>query len=81
MTSQLQACPSGGWSVKLTGHPVPVSRHDTEVEAHAKAAAYRRGVERAHTQGARLQMSTGDECGLSAYGSPTSPLVRPLDEG
>jgi hypothetical protein len=38
--------PSGGWAVKLTGHPVPVSRHDTEEEALERARAYEAGLER-----------------------------------
>jgi hypothetical protein len=35
--------PSGGWAVRLAGHPVPISRHDTEEEALDRAAAYRQG--------------------------------------
>lgn len=42
----VEAWPSDGWAVKLAGHRVPVSRHDTEPEAKAKADAYQRGVER-----------------------------------
>ena len=38
--------PAGGWVVRLPGHPVPVSRHDTEEEATQRAAAYRRGLAR-----------------------------------
>lgn len=37
--------PAGGWTVRISGHDAPVSRHDTEEEARAKAAAYQRGVE------------------------------------
>jgi hypothetical protein len=36
--------PSGGWAVRLAGHEVPISRHDSEDEAHAKADAYSRGL-------------------------------------
>lgn len=42
-----EAWPGGGWAVRLAGHPSPVSRHDTEDEARAKAAAYQGGLERA----------------------------------
>lgn len=35
--------PSGGWAVRIAGHPVPISRHDTEEEAVARANAYRQG--------------------------------------
>ena len=38
--------PSGGWAVRVSGHPVPISRHDTEEDAVGRAAAYRRGLER-----------------------------------
>jgi hypothetical protein len=47
----VEAWPSGGWVVKLADHRIPVSRHDTEQEALAKAAAYKRGVEREHATG------------------------------
>lgn len=38
--------PSGGWVIRMAGHPVPVSRHDTEEEAEQRADAYRRGLAR-----------------------------------
>jgi hypothetical protein len=40
----VEAWPGGGYAVRLAGHPVPISRHDTEAEADAKAAAYLRGL-------------------------------------
>lgn len=43
----VEAWPGGGWAVRLAGHHTPISRHDTEDEAHAKAASYQRGLERA----------------------------------
>ena len=39
--------PAGGWAVRLAGHPVPISRFDTEEEAESRATAYRWGLERA----------------------------------
>lgn len=42
--------PGGGWTVRIAGHPVPISRHDTEEEALERAAAYRRGLERERTE-------------------------------
>jgi acetate kinase len=42
----IEPWPSGGWAVRLSNHPVPVSRHDTEDEARSRAAAYERGLER-----------------------------------
>jgi Uncharacterized protein conserved in bacteria (DUF2188) len=41
--------PGGGWTVRIAGHPVAISRHDTEEEALKRAAAYRRGLERERT--------------------------------
>jgi hypothetical protein len=40
----VEPLPSGGYAVRLADHPAPVSRHDTEEEAHERAAAYRRGI-------------------------------------
>ena len=37
--------PPVGYDVRLQGADAPVSRHDTEDEAEAAAAAYRRGAE------------------------------------
>lgn len=45
----------GGWAVKLRGHTVPVSRHDTEDDAIGRAAAYRRGIVRAAEDAARRE--------------------------
>ncbi|HET7051212.1 MAG TPA: hypothetical protein VFI54_23300 [Solirubrobacteraceae bacterium] len=36
--------------MRIAGHPVPVSRRDTEEEAVERAAAYRRGLEREQAQ-------------------------------
>jgi hypothetical protein len=43
----VEPSPAGGYVVRLRGEPVPISRHDTEEEAEAAAAAYNRGLERA----------------------------------
>jgi hypothetical protein len=42
----VEASPAGGYHVKLAGLDAPISRHDTEEEAHARAAAYLRGLAR-----------------------------------
>lgn len=42
----VEAWPGGGWTVRIAGHPVPISRHDIEEDALERAAAYRRGLER-----------------------------------
>jgi GNAT superfamily N-acetyltransferase len=60
----VEPSPAGGWYVKLAGHAAPVSRHDTEEEAHAHAAAYRRGA------------GPGGEC--VALRGESVVLVRPI---
>jgi len=42
----VEPSPAGGYFVRLRGEPAPVSRHDTEEEADAAAAAYERGLAR-----------------------------------
>src|SRR4051812_19469152 len=42
----VEPSPSGGYFVRLSGEPAPLSRHDTEEEAEAAAAAYARGLAR-----------------------------------
>jgi hypothetical protein len=46
----VQASPAGGFRVMLGGHPVPISRHDTEEEAVERMHAYQRGVAAALSQ-------------------------------
>jgi Uncharacterized protein conserved in bacteria (DUF2188) len=41
----VELSPSGGYFVRAEGADAPVSRHDTEEEADAAAAAYARGIE------------------------------------
>ena len=49
MRCYVEPSPSGGYFVRLRGEPAPLSRHDTEEEAEAAAAAYERGLARADT--------------------------------
>jgi GNAT superfamily N-acetyltransferase len=42
----VEPSPSGGYFVRLRGESAPLSRHDTEEEAEAAAAAYERGLAR-----------------------------------
>lgn len=46
MRCYVEPSPSGGYFVRLRGEPAPLSRHDTEEEAEAAAAAYERGLQR-----------------------------------
>jgi GNAT superfamily N-acetyltransferase len=45
MRFSVEPSPAGGYFVRVAGSDAPVSRHDTEDEAEAALAAYRRGVE------------------------------------
>ena len=42
----VEPSPAGGYFVRLRGEAAPLSRHDTEEEAEAAAAAYERGLAR-----------------------------------
>jgi hypothetical protein len=46
MRFYIEMSPRGGYDIKLRGHQVPVSHHDTEEEAQEKLAAYLRGAVR-----------------------------------
>jgi GNAT superfamily N-acetyltransferase len=45
----VEPSPAGGYFVRIRGEAAPVSRHDTEEEAEAAAAAYERGLSREDT--------------------------------
>jgi ribosomal protein S18 acetylase RimI-like enzyme len=45
----VEPSPAGGYFVRLRGEAAPLSRHDTEEEAEAAAAAYERGLAREDT--------------------------------
>ena len=49
MRCYVEPSPAGGYFVRLRGEAAPVSRHDTEEEAEAAAAAYERGLARPDT--------------------------------
>jgi len=40
----IEPSPAGGFHVRMQGSAAPLSRHDTEEEAEARVAAYRRGA-------------------------------------
>jgi GNAT superfamily N-acetyltransferase len=66
MRFAVEPSPAGGYVVRLWGVAAPVSRHDTEEDAEAAAAAYRRGVER------------GREGELATLRDGREVLVRPV---
>ncbi|MBE2318969.1 GNAT family N-acetyltransferase [Solirubrobacter sp. CPCC 204708] len=49
MRCYVEPSPAGGYFVRIRGEAAPVSRHDTEEEAEAAAAAYERGLAREDT--------------------------------
>ena len=67
----VEPSPAGGWLVKLAGHDAPVSRHDTEEEAHARAESYRRG---ASADGERATLRDGSVVLIR----PIAPEDKPL---
>jgi hypothetical protein len=56
----VEPSPAGGYFVRLRGEAAPLSRHDTEEEAEAAAAAYDRGLQR-QDAGEFLQLDDGAE--------------------
>jgi GNAT superfamily N-acetyltransferase len=67
----VEPSPAGGYFVRLRGEATPLSRHDTEEEAEAAAAAYDRGLARADT-GEHTLLGDGSEVLIRA--------VRPEDK-
>jgi GNAT superfamily N-acetyltransferase len=67
----VEPSPAGGWYVKLAGHDAPVSRHDTEDEALARARAYRRGT---GGEGEHVRLRDGKEVVIR----PVTPEDKPL---
>ena len=71
MRFSVEPSPSGGYFVRVSGVDAPVSRHDTEEEAHAAAETYRRGVE---------ENRVGDLVRLRDGGEVLVRPVRPEDK-
>jgi GNAT superfamily N-acetyltransferase len=57
----VEPSPSGGYFVRLRGAGAPVSRHDTEEEAQAAAAAYGRGLTRVEQATELVVLGDGSE--------------------
>jgi RimJ/RimL family protein N-acetyltransferase len=71
MRFSVEPSPAGGYYVRLAGVDAPVSRHDTEEEAHAALDTYRRGAE---------QNRVGDVVGLRDGGEVLVRAVQPEDK-
>jgi GNAT superfamily N-acetyltransferase len=57
----VEPSPAGGYFVRLRGEAAPVSRHDTEEEAEAAAAAYQRGLAQVEQATELVVLSDGSE--------------------
>src|SRR3954451_15869153 len=69
----VEPSPAGGYFVRLAGVDAPVSRHDTEDEAEAAAASYRRGVEE-NRVGDLVRLRDGVEVLIRAVQPEDKPL-------
>ena len=69
----VEPSPAGGYFVRLRGEAAPLSRHDTEEEAEAAAAAYQRGLERRDT-GEYVPLRDGAEVLVRAVRPEDKPL-------
>jgi GNAT superfamily N-acetyltransferase len=69
----VEPSPAGGYFVRLRGEAAPLSRHDTEEEAEAAAAAYERGLAR-HDTGEYVVLKGGAEVLMR----PVRPEDKPL---
>ena len=73
MRCYVEPSPAGGYFVRLRGEAAPLSRHDTEEEAEAAAAAYERGLARQDT-GEYVLLSDGSEVLVRAVRPEDKPL-------
>ena len=73
MRFRVEPSPSGGYFVRVAGVDAPVSRHDTEEEAEAAAAAYGRGV-RDNRVGDLQRLPDGAEVLVRAVRAEDKPL-------
>jgi GNAT superfamily N-acetyltransferase len=69
----VEPSPAGGYFVRLRGEAAPLSRHDTEEEAQAAAAAYDRGLARQDT-GEYVLLKDGGEVLIRAVRPEDKPL-------
>jgi len=71
MRFSVEPSPAGGYFVRLAGVDAPVSRHDTEEEAHAAAGSYRRAAD---------EDRVGDVVRLRDGGEVLVRAVQPADK-
>ena len=70
----VEPSPAGGYFVRLRGEAAPLSRHDTEEEAQAAAAAYQRGLDRVEQAAELVVLRDGSEVLVR----PVRPEDKPL---
>jgi RimJ/RimL family protein N-acetyltransferase len=70
----VEPSPAGGYHVKVHGSHAPVSRHDTEEEAEAAAAAYQRGLERVASASEFVTLRDGSEVIVRQVRAEDKPL-------
>jgi len=70
----VEPSPAGGYFVRLRGEAAPLSRHDTEEEAQAAAAAYQRGLDRVEQASELVVLRDGSEVLVR----PVRPEDKPL---
>jgi hypothetical protein len=75
---RIEPSPAGGYLVRLEGHDVPVSRHDTEEEAEEWVARHAGGSETAAAPGPRRVAFRPHFVGLD---DGTQVLLRPPRAG
>ena len=73
MRCYVEPSPAGGYFVRLRGEAAPLSRHDTEEEAEAAAAAYERGLARADSA-EHVVLRDGSEVRIRPVRAEDQPL-------
>jgi GNAT superfamily N-acetyltransferase len=73
----VEPSPAGGYFVRLRGEAAPVSRHDTEEEAEAAAAAYERGLRRPDQAAELVVLRDGSEVLVRPVRPEDEPLFVP----
>ena len=73
MRCYVEPSPAGGYFVRLRGEAAPLSRHDTEEEAEAAAAAYERGLARADSA-EHVVLRDGSEVRIRPVRAEDKPL-------
>ncbi len=81
MSCYVEPSPAGGYFVRLRGEPAPLSRHDTEEEAEAAAAAYRRGLARVEQPPELVVLDDGAEVLLRASEDTVRALAADAEVG